>query len=153
MQCGTFSWLTKKKPNSLLGTFFFKYGQVEDLSSVISKPGIATWYFVFQVTLTSKIFGEIPNVFMRREKRKRVVVEGRRPYCWPCGASEHMAKACIGRSVTELSQTTSQLQTTPSQAGTTAAIVAATEKTPEKGRDREWEEVRNGRKTTRHFSS
>lgn len=26
-----------------------------------------------------------------------VVVEGRRPYCWACGASGHMYKACPGR--------------------------------------------------------
>lgn len=63
-----------------------------------------------------------------------------------------MAKACLGRSVTQLSQKTSQLQTTPLQSGTTAAVAAEPEKTPEKGHDGEWEEVWNGRKTTRHSS-
>lgn len=49
--------------------------------------------FVIQVTPTQKSFSEIPNVLMYEEKMMSVLVEGRRPYCWLCGALGHMSKA------------------------------------------------------------
>lgn len=44
------------------GAFFAKYGPVEEVTSVISKNGIATGDMVLQITLTRQAFGEIPNV-------------------------------------------------------------------------------------------
>lgn len=35
-----------------LGAFFFKYGQVEEVSAIMSKVGIATGDIMLQVTLT-----------------------------------------------------------------------------------------------------
>lgn len=67
---------------------------------------------------------------MCREKRMIVVVEGCWPYCWSCGVLGHMTKACTRRSVTQTWQTMTPAQTTPSQVGTTAAAVSATEKAP-----------------------
>lgn len=43
--------------------------------------------------LTRKSFVRIRNVLRCRDKMMSVVVEGRRPYWWACGASGHMSKA------------------------------------------------------------
>lgn len=101
------------------GPFFAKYGQVDEVGAVISKSGIATGDIVLQVSLTRHSSVEIPNLLMCREKRMLVVVEGRHPFCWTCGASGHMSTACPRKKVAA-----------QPQANTTAAAtitVAATE--------------------------
>lgn len=75
-----------------LGTFLALYGEVKEVSAIISKAGIATRDFVLQVTLTLKSFGEMPNVLVCWERTMPVVVKGRRPYRRLCGAVLHMAK-------------------------------------------------------------
>lgn len=105
-----------------MGAFFSKYGQVEEVSTVVSKSDIATGDFVIQVTLTHQSFGEIANVLMCREKSMRVVMDERRPYCWSCGSSGYMAKQ-------------PSTTTTAAQAGTTASVVASPEKAPEEALD------------------
>lgn len=50
-------------------TFYAKYRQVDEVSAVINKSGIATGDIVFQVTMTRQRFGEIPNVLMCRGKK------------------------------------------------------------------------------------
>lgn len=75
-----------------LGAFFLaRYKQVVDVTTTMSKSGIATGDFILQVILKRKSFGEIPNVLMCRKKMVLVIVEGRRPYCWSCDASGHMS--------------------------------------------------------------
>lgn len=59
-----------------IGIFFTQYRQVEDISAVISKAGIATKDFVLQMTVTCRSFVEIPNILMYWEKRMFVVMEG-----------------------------------------------------------------------------
>lgn len=57
-----------------LGAFFAQYGLVEEVIKTISKAGIATEDFVWQVTLRRKRFVEIPNVLICRDKMIPVVV-------------------------------------------------------------------------------
>lgn len=85
-----------------MGTFFSQYEQVEEVSAVISKAGIATRDFVLQVTLTRRSIADIPNLLMCREKRMLVVVvvEDRRSYCWSYRTLVHISKACFGKNVT-----------------------------------------------------
>lgn len=54
--------------DDLMGPFFTQYGQVEDVSAIISKTGIATGDIVLQVTMNRKSFSEIPNILMCQEK-------------------------------------------------------------------------------------
>lgn len=48
--------------------FFVWYGQVEDVSAIISKAGITSGEFVLQETMTRKSLSEIPNILMCRKK-------------------------------------------------------------------------------------
>lgn len=93
--------------------FFAQFGKAEEVSGVISKAGIAIGDIVLQITLTHRRFANILNILMYREMRILVVVEGRRPYCWLCGVSGHMAKACPGSNVTSKtrSRTTATVET------------------------------------------
>lgn len=75
---------------------------------------------------------------MCRDRKMLVVVEGRRLYCWSCGVSGPMAKACPRKKVTLKPKTTAV-----STATTTATVGAGTGKAPGYG----WEEmVAKGRK-------
>lgn len=80
-----------------IGCFFPPIRPTEEVAAKVSKAGICTGDFVLQVTLTKKSFTEIPNILRCRDKIMSIVVEGRRPYCWACGDSGHMSKACPGR--------------------------------------------------------
>lgn len=64
-----------------LGDIFSKYGQVEEVSAITTKSGIATGDVMLHVTLARQTFGKVPNILMGRKKRMLVVVERRRPYC------------------------------------------------------------------------
>lgn len=79
-----------KNKSNRLGTFFAQYVKVGEVEGVAIKSGIATGDIVLEITLTCKSFAGISNILMCRERRIFAVVEGRRPYCWSCGASEHM---------------------------------------------------------------
>lgn len=59
-----------------LGALFSKYGQVEEVLSIMSKAGIATGDIMLQVTLTRQAFGEIPNILMSSEKQMLLLVVG-----------------------------------------------------------------------------
>lgn len=72
---------------------------------------------------------------MCREKRMLVMVEGRKPYCWSCGASRHMSKACSAKSSQPPSRPTATTTTTI----TAIVSVASTEKAP-----RQWLEGGEG---------
>lgn len=74
------------------GAFFSKFGKVEEVMALLGKSSIATGDVELQFTLTQRSFGEIPNILLCRERRMLVAVKGRRPCCWSCGASGHMAK-------------------------------------------------------------
>lgn len=50
----------------LLGHFFAKFGEFADVSSIRSKTGIATGDVEIMVTLTGKVFIEIPSVLICR---------------------------------------------------------------------------------------
>lgn len=80
-----------------MGAFFTKYGEVHEVKALTSKFGIATGDMEVQITADQQNFRDIQNVLVSREKRMLVVVEGRRPCCWFCGASGHMAKECPGK--------------------------------------------------------
>lgn len=82
-----------------IGAFFAKFSQVDKVSAVRSKSGIATRDIILQVVLTRQSFQDIPNILTCRFKKILVVVEGRRPCCWACGAVGHMAKAWPGKKV------------------------------------------------------
>lgn len=112
------------------GAFFAQYGKVERVGGVISKAGISTGDALIEITLTRKNFNDIPNVIMCRDRRILVVVEGYKPYCWACGISGHMAKACPGK------KTAPQLTAAPVTT-TSAATEAEPSKTPGEG----WKEV------------
>lgn len=79
--------------------FYTLYGQIEDVSAGINKVDIAIGVFVLHVTMTHKRFSEIPNILMCREKRMPVVVEGRQPHCWLCGASGHTFDMCPSKNM------------------------------------------------------
>lgn len=74
--------------------FFFQYGNVEDVSPVISKECIANGDFVLQVTVTLKNHFDIRDTLIRRGRNIFVIVEGRNPYCWTCSATGHLSKDC-----------------------------------------------------------
>lgn len=56
-----------------------------------------------KMTDSRLILAEIPNVLMCRVRMMSVSVEGRRPYCWSCGALRHMAEACPGKNARQVS--------------------------------------------------
>lgn len=89
-----------------MGAFFAKYGKVEEFADVINKGGIATDDIAIEIPLTRRSFNDITNTLMCREKRMLVVVEGRRPYYWSCGASGYMAMAFPGNNGTPQPRTT-----------------------------------------------
>lgn len=77
-----------------MGAFFAIFGQVDEVNAIRSKTGISTGDIVLQVVLTRQSFLDITTVLTCRNKRMLVVVEGRRPCCWSCGAVGHMSNAC-----------------------------------------------------------
>lgn len=107
-----------------MGAFFAKYGEVNEVSAVLSKSGIGTGDIFLQITLNRQNFGEIPNILMCHEKRMLAVVEGRRPYSWSYGASGHMSKACPSKKATPQPQATAV--TTPSVAAAETATKTPT---------------------------
>lgn len=56
-----------------MGTFFVRYGQVEDGLAIISKVGIASDDFVLQLTRVLKSFTEISNIFFMSRKKDACV--------------------------------------------------------------------------------
>lgn len=48
----------------LVGAFFTEYGQVEEITVVRSKTGIATGDIILQVTMSHKYFLEVSNILM-----------------------------------------------------------------------------------------
>lgn len=64
------------------GAYFLNYGLVGEVSAVKRKSGISTSDVEIMITLTRKKFNDVPN----GGRNIYVVVEGRRPYCWSCGA-------------------------------------------------------------------
>lgn len=113
-----------------LGAFFAQYGKVEWVAGIVSKAGIATGDVLIEITLTRKNFNDIPNIIMCRDRQMLVVVEGRKPNCWACRISGHMAKACPGKKTAP--------QPTASPVATTSAMTEAEPcKTPGVG----WKEV------------
>lgn len=69
-----------------MGVFFAKFIEVAGVSSVKSKAGVATGDFEVMITLTRRIFMNIPNVMTSGGRPSYFVVEGRQPLCWSCGA-------------------------------------------------------------------
>lgn len=84
-------------PEERMGAFFAKYGQVQEVSAVRSKAGIATGDIVLQVVLTWQSFQNIPYILTCREQRMFEVVEGRGPCCRACCSVGHKAKECPGK--------------------------------------------------------
>lgn len=111
-----------------MGTFFSKYGKVEEVNTLIRKSGTTTGDMVLQVILSRKSFGE-----MCREKRIMVVVEGRRPYFWSCGAPGHISKLCPAKKSQPPPRPTIAISTTTS-----------TEEGAVKTPDGAWMEVKRG---------
>lgn len=66
-------------------SFLSHYGRVQEVSAVVSKSGIASGDFVFQVTLTHQSFGKTPNILLCKGRRMLVVAEVRKPYFWHGG--------------------------------------------------------------------
>lgn len=124
-----------------MGAYFSKFGSVEEVKAITGKSGIATGDIELQVTITRSSFMEIPNVLLCRERRMLVVVEGRRPSCWSCGISGHMAKECPAK------RPPPTKQPTPSTT-TAAAVVAASPTTEATPKDAEgtWKVVGGGKK-------
>lgn len=71
--------------NDHLGAFIAKYSQVEEVSAVRSRAGIATSDYEVMVIMTRKDFLEVPNVLKCDTRSIFVMVEDRLPYCWNCG--------------------------------------------------------------------
>lgn len=80
-----------------LGAYFSNYGMVDDGSAVKGKSCIGTGDVDIMVTLFRKNFIDIPNVLTCGGRNIYVVVKGRRPHCWSCGATGHLAKLCPGK--------------------------------------------------------
>lgn len=80
-----------------LGAYFSNYGLVDDVSAVKGKSLITTSDVDIMVTLFRKNFIDIPNVLTSGGQNIYVAVEGRRPHCWSCGATGHLAKLCPGK--------------------------------------------------------
>lgn len=68
-----------------MGSFFTKYGEVNEVKALSSKSGIETGDMEVQITLDQHNFREIPNTLVCRKRKMLVVVEGRKPCCWLCG--------------------------------------------------------------------
>lgn len=82
-----------------MGSFFTKYSEVSEVKALMSKANIATVDMELYITVNRKNFQEIPNILVCRDRKMLVVVEDRRPCCWSCGASGHMAKECPGKCI------------------------------------------------------
>lgn len=128
-------WGTHRHLRRPHGGLFAKFGKIEEVNNPTSKAGIATGDIVLQVTLMRQAFVEIPNVLMCRERRMLVVVEGRKPYCWLCGASGHMSKACPAKKPQPPPYPTTATTTT---AAAVVVAVTSTEKSP----DSDWKKVK-----------
>lgn len=94
------------------------------------------------ITLNRKNFQEILNILVCRDRKMLVVVEGRRPCCWSCGVSRHMAKECTGKNV----------QSPPHLASTTAARAAVQAEEGTSKMDGAWKEVTKGQKASNVLS-
>lgn len=123
-----------------MGTFCAKYGEVHKVKALISKAGLATGDMDVQVTVNRKIFGELSNILICRDKMMLVVLECRRLYWWSYCTSGPMAKECSGKS-------TPRLETTAATAATAAAVVAAPveQGSPTRTTDGACKDVRRGR--------
>lgn len=73
-----------------MGAFFVLYGHLEEVTRIWCVPSRD---FSVQVILDRTKLQEIPDILCRG-KRIFVVVQGRRPHCWLCGTSGHLAKMC-----------------------------------------------------------
>lgn len=91
-----------------VGAFFAKYGQAGDVVRALSKTGVATGDFGFQVTLRRKGFLNIPNTLTGRVRNMFLIVEVRRPLCWSRGAAVPLAKMCPGWNTAPQSCTSKQ---------------------------------------------
>lgn len=134
-------WGARRHNRGSNRAFFAQYGKVAKFVGVISKGGIATDDIAIEIRLTHRRFNDINNTLICREKRMLVMVEGRRPYYWSCGASGYMAKTFPGKNGTPRPRTTVTTKTT---------VEAESNKAP----DGVWKEVvTKGRKSTEVSSS
>ena len=80
-----------------LGAFILKYGEIVDYSSDVLR---GVWRF--EIMTDTPAFNSIPNFMDINHEGKvirqcSVIVSGRKPVCWECGHTGHMAAACKGK--------------------------------------------------------
>lgn len=76
------------------GCLFFRFGQIEDVSAVVSKAIFATCELFLEITMSSKGFNNIPDILWYRGRNIIVIVEVHRPHCCFCRAAGHLANMC-----------------------------------------------------------
>lgn len=126
-------------------SFLSHYGRVQEVSAVVSKSGIASGDFVFQVTLTHQSFGKTPNILLCKGRRMLVVAEVRKPYFWHGGGPrDTWQKHDLGRV-----QCSRQQKQQNQRTGASATTVPRGRKTASSSSPRQHEAPEAERKTTK----
>lgn len=76
--------------------FFASYGQVEEVTCILSKAGVPSRDFAVQVILDRMKFNKIPDILMCRDRKIFVIIEGRRPHCCVAEAKDKLHKVPDG---------------------------------------------------------
>ena len=87
-------WLLEPKH---MASYFACHGLVDKAYVIRRRSGLGSTDMEVLVTMNRQEYRDVPNIIMCGSHKIFVVVEGRRPHCWSCGAAGHMAKACPER--------------------------------------------------------
>ena len=80
-----------------VGAFLLTYGDIVGVS-----PDYRRGEWRFELMLDIEAFNSIPNCMDIGDKRQvPIIVSGRKPVCWMCGQSGHLAAICKGKKTLE----------------------------------------------------
>ena len=115
-----------------IAAFLMEFGEIVN-AELDSVHGV----WSFELMLTTKAFYEVPNWLVFEGRRLPIIVTGRKPVCWRCGETGHLAAKCPGKKAPVSAPSKNQSSLSPSLTKETMvapvappAVVPATSETP-----------------------